>query len=254
MTPPNASLSMPEGGGGHAGAGVGDPGAVERRLQRPVLPGPTVTAHDGDLEVGRLLLGRTDRPTASNPPPAPDDSRRAAHPWARRRGTPLPRATASTANHSAVFDQYSACTPRPARWSSWAACSPVKTLTSCSGDGPPKITAISGTIGSLASVTSGAVSGRTGRGPGSGGLNGSGPAGRSRTTRRHPGPAWRGPTPPLPPWSATSTGSPGDDPARRARRLVWPTITRSVARPADGPGEGSILLELDADPTRPCPG
>ena len=81
ITPPKASLSMPERGRRHPRAGVRNPGQVERRLQRPILAGPTVTTHDGDLEC-RVVFCLREAATGrhSNPPPAPSTRRRACAP------------------------------------------------------------------------------------------------------------------------------------------------------------------------------
>ena len=81
-------------------------------------------------------------------------------------------------------------------------------------------------------------------GPGPGGLNGSGPAGRSRTARRRPVRGWSAPRPPLRPWSGPGGPAAGTTRLRRARRLVSPTITRSVATSCDRLGERAVLLEL----------
>src|SRR5579884_1041484 len=87
---------------------------------------------------------------ALKPPPGPTTRRTGVAP----RGAPSAKSAASrsagTCTQSPPFDQYRQATSSPESTRARAHCSPVSTLTSCSGEGPPKITAVSVTARSLA--------------------------------------------------------------------------------------------------------
>ena len=179
------------------------------------------------------------------------------------RGTPSMKSAASseasTLCQSPVLVQYRPMTSRPAPASSCAACRPVRMLTSCSGDGPPKATA------TLAVVTF------NGGAPELGGMEGRSDEALRRRSRvvvgqvvlvQHHVPAPEVPAHPLGRLVARASTTTWPDPlpfvARRAprsraRRLVRPTTTRSVATDSAWAAKLSFSLAW-TEPSSTIPG
>ena len=245
-----------QGGAGHAGPGVGDAGEVERRLERAVLAGPPWQQLP-PRRAAAVGCGPGARRRPRTRPLGPGDEPQRCAP----RGTPSTKSAASsvasTSYHSPVLDQYRPHVA-PGAGQLRAACRPVRMLTSCSGDGPPKMTATwRWDVQRSCSRVGGRWTPHGRRGPAA--LKGSGRAGRSRTARRprpevlpHPLArlrARRSPPPPAGgPRSARRAG-----PGEQGAAVGAPHHHQVGGHGGAVGGEAGVLLALQRARARPSP-
>ncbi len=153
-TAPKASLSIPRAAPDTVGPGVADAGQVQSGLEGAVLARPPVAADQGGIDLDGPRSPQA--PAGLGEPPVRARPRAAAwwRPAARPRGRTRPRGPGRPRTSRRSWTRRA-----PGRWPRAgrpvqgrsarprAAWRPVSTLTSCSGDGPPKMTATSGTVG-----------------------------------------------------------------------------------------------------------